>query len=55
VTLEIKLAEFYVDVIGIWSEDGTTTIFEEEKEEEGEGEGEKGDAKEADEEEGDDE
>eukprot|EP00026_Physarum_polycephalum_P014728 Phypoly_transcript_15275.p1 GENE.Phypoly_transcript_15275~~Phypoly_transcript_15275.p1 ORF type:complete len:245 (-),score=56.81 Phypoly_transcript_15275:77-811(-) len=52
--LEIKLAEFYIDVVGIWTEDGTTTFFEEEEEEEGEEEGEGGDM-EDDEEEEDDE
>jgi Insertion domain in 60S ribosomal protein L10P len=26
---EIKLAEFHIDVIGVWSQDGTVSIFEE--------------------------
>ena len=56
--LEIKLAEFHVEVVGVWSEDGTTTFFnneaqemdEEEAQEEGEEEGE-GKGKEGEEEE----
>jgi len=50
--LEIKLAEFRMDVLGVWSKDGTTTLFDEEEEEEEEEEGEE---KEGADEEGDDE
>jgi len=33
--LEIKLAEFSLDVVGMWSQDGTVTVFDNEEEEEG--------------------